>query len=76
LHDVLKKAAEKTGVDEHVVICRYTRTPQAAARMILCFFARELGFPTIETGNIQQAAVSHAARKGAEIAHEDKIEWA
>jgi putative transposase len=79
LHDVLKKAAEKTGVDEAMVLCRSTRTPQAAARMILCFFARELGFPTIETGNflgIQQAAVSHAARKGAELAREEKIEWA
>jgi hypothetical protein len=61
-------------VDEAMVLCQSKRTPAAAARMILCFFARELGFPTIETGNflgIQQAAVSHAARKGAELAREE-----
>jgi hypothetical protein len=54
------------------------KTPQAAARMIFCFFARELGFPTIETGKylgIQQAAVSKAARKGAVIAEKERIKW-
>jgi putative transposase len=78
LKDVLKRTAEKTGVDAKMILCRSKRTPHSSARMIFCFFARELGFPTIETGTflgIQQAAVSNAARKGAELAKEEKIEW-
>ena len=46
------------------------------ARMIFCFLAWELGFPTLETGiflGIQQAAVSNAARIGASLAIERGI---
>jgi hypothetical protein len=52
--------------------------PQTKARMVFCFFARNLGFPTRETGlflGIQQAAVSNAARKGLELAGKMKVMW-
>ena len=78
LKDVLKRTAEKTGVEEGMIQRQSKRTPRAAARMIFCFFARELGFPTVDTGDflgIQQAAVSHAARKGAELAKKGRIKW-
>jgi REP element-mobilizing transposase RayT len=78
LDDVLKKTARKMGVEAHLIRQRSKRTPQADARMIFCFLARELGFPTLETGNflgIQQAAVSNAARTGAVLAKEQGIGW-
>ena len=78
LDDVLKKTAEKTGVEEQQIMCRSKRTPQAEARMVFCFLARELGFPTLITGKflgIQQAAVSNAARKGAVLAKDGNIAW-
>jgi REP element-mobilizing transposase RayT len=79
LRDVVKETARKTGVEAEMIVCRSKGTPQAAARMIFCFLSRELGFPTLEIGNflgIQQAAVSNAARKGAELAKKRKITWA
>ena len=78
LNDVLKVTAEETGIDARLILHQSKRTPQAKARMIFCFRARELGFPTLETGNflgIQQAAVSHAARQGAALTKKDKLEW-
>jgi Transposase and inactivated derivatives len=78
LKDVLRATARKTEVEEKLILCKSKRTPQAAARMIFCFLARELGFPTIETGNflgIQQAAISNAARNGAVLAQKLKITW-
>jgi putative transposase len=78
LEDVLKKTARKTEVNEKLILCKSKRTPQAAARMIFCYLARELGFPTRETGTflgVQQAAVSNAARYGAVLAHKQKICW-
>jgi putative transposase len=78
LNDVLKVTAEETGIDVRLILHHSKRTPQAKARMIFCFRARELGFPTLETGNflgIQQAAVSHAAHQGAALAKKDKLEW-
>ena len=78
LNDVLKETARKTGVEAELILCRSKRTPHAAARMIFCFLAGELGFPTLGTGNflgIQQAAVSNSARKGAALAKLRRITW-
>jgi REP element-mobilizing transposase RayT len=78
LNDVLKETARKSGVEAELILCRSKRTLHAAARMIFCFLAGELGFPTIETGNflgIQQAAVSNSARRGAALAKIRKINW-
>ena len=78
LNDVLKATAEKTAIDENLILLQSKRTPSANARKIFCFFARALGFPTLETGNflgIQQAAVSNAAREGAVLAKKMKIVW-
>ena len=78
LKDVLKATARKTDVEEKLILHKSKRTPHAEARMVFCFRARELGFPTRETGNflgIQQAAVSNAARKGAVLAQKRKISW-
>ena len=78
LDDVLSATAAKTNVDARLILQRSKGTPHSAARMIFCFIARELGFPTRETGvflGIQQAAVSNAARKGAAIAQKRKIVW-
>jgi hypothetical protein len=46
--------------------------------MIFCFLERELGFPTLETGNIlgiRLAVVSNAARIWAVLAKEQGIVW-
>jgi chromosomal replication initiation ATPase DnaA len=78
LDDVLKATSRKTGVGAHLIRQKSKRTPQAEARMIFCFLARELGFPTLETGSflgIQQAAVSNAARTGAVLAKKRGIGW-
>jgi hypothetical protein len=78
LGDVLTATARKTDVDEELILCKSKRTPQSAARMIFCYRARDLGFPTRETGNflgIQQAAVSLAARQGALLVKKRKITW-
>jgi len=78
LNDVLKATAKETGIDARLILHQSKRTPQAKARMIFCFRARELGFPTLETGNflgIQQAAVSNASRQGAILAKNDILDW-
>jgi len=78
LKDVLTVTAEEMGIDEQLILHQSKRTPQANARMIFCYLARELGFPTRETGDflsIRQAAVSHAARHGAVIAKKENIKW-
>jgi hypothetical protein len=78
LNDVLKVTSNETGIDKHLILHQSKRTLQAKAHMIFCFRARELGFPTRETGiflDIQQAAVSNAARRGAIFAKEDNIVW-
>jgi hypothetical protein len=59
------------------ILRRFGKTVKKA-QMIFCFLARELGFPTRETGDflgIQQAAVSNTARTGATIAKKLKISW-
>jgi hypothetical protein len=48
----------------------------ADARKIFCYLAHAAGFPTLDIGNflgIQQAAVSHASRKGASLAEKLSI---
>jgi putative transposase len=78
LNDVLMVTARQMRVDENLILEKSKRTPQAKARMVFCFFAKRLGFSTMETGNflgIQQAAVSNAARKGAVIAKQENISW-
>jgi hypothetical protein len=66
--DVLRGTARLMGIEPKLCLNKSNKTPQA--RKIFCRFAGEFGFPTIDTGNfldIQQAAVSNAARKGADI---------
>jgi putative transposase len=78
LNDVLKITAEKMGVAENLILLQSKRMPQTKARMVFCFFARNLGFPTRETGmflGIQQAAVSNAARKGLAFVEKMKMVW-
>jgi hypothetical protein len=78
LEDVLRATAMKTDVDSGLILCKSKGTPHSSARMVFCFLAGGLGFPTRETGNflgIQQAAVTNAARKGALIAKKLKIAW-
>jgi putative transposase len=78
LAEVLAATARKTDIAENLILRRSKRTPHSEARMIFCYLARELGFPTRETGNflgIQQAAVSNAARQGATLAKRRNIGW-
>jgi hypothetical protein len=78
LDDVLKETAKLMEIDHRLILKRSKRTPQASARMLFCFFARQLGFPTRETGNylgIQQAAVTNAARQGSAIAQKNNFSW-
>jgi putative transposase len=78
LKDVLRGVCCKMEVGEHEVLTRSTRSIQAEARKVFCYFAGSLGFPTIETGRflgIGQAAVSHAARKGKKITDQKKMTW-
>jgi putative transposase len=78
LKDVLQMICRRIGIGEHEMMARSTRSIQAEARMVFCYFASSLEFPTIETGRflgIGQAAVSHAARKGKKIADQRKLDW-
>jgi hypothetical protein len=64
--------------DENLILFRSKRTQQVKARMMFCFLARELGFPTHATGEflgIQQAAVSNSVHNGATIAKRLKTSW-
>ena len=78
LETVLSETAKRTAVEARSILRRSWGTPAASARMIFCFFARELGFPTRDIGKflgIQQAAASNAARGGAALAAERGIRW-
>ncbi len=76
LEDLLKKVSQKMDVSEELILRRSKRTRQVDARMVFCYVAGMLGFPTRETGaflGIQQAAVTNAGRKGERIVKERDI---
>jgi hypothetical protein len=78
LNQVLAVTARKTNVDAKSILRRSCGTLGSEAGMFSCFLARELCLPSRETGTflrIQQAAVSHTARKGALLAEARKIRW-
>jgi hypothetical protein len=78
LEDVLRGTAGLMGIEPKLCLNKSKRTPQAQARKIFCHFAGEFGFSTIDTGNfldIQQAAVSNVARKGADIVKQCGLFW-
>jgi REP element-mobilizing transposase RayT len=76
LEDLLRKVSSEMGVPEELIKRRSKGTPQVAARMIFCYLAVHYGFLTREIGvvlGIQQAAVSHAARKGERLIKEHDV---
>jgi hypothetical protein len=70
--DVLAKAiSKKIEIDDAFLRFPSKKTPIADAQKIFCLFASTAGFPSLEIGyflGIQQAAVSHATRKGVPLA--------
>lgn len=76
LEDVLNKVSRKMKVTPESIMQQSKRTRQAEARMVFCYVARSLDFPTKEIGtflSIQQAAVSNAGRKGEKIARDEDL---
>jgi chromosomal replication initiation ATPase DnaA len=76
LEDVSKALSVKMKIDDTQMLNPSKRTVYADARKIFCYLAHAAGFPTLDIGNflgIQQAAVSHASRKGASLAEKLSI---
>jgi hypothetical protein len=71
LEELSKSLSVEMKIDNALMHYPSKKTVYADARKIFCHLARAVGFPTLDIGNflgIQQAAVSHAARKGAALA--------
>jgi hypothetical protein len=78
LDNLANLVAGKLDLDARQILLSSKRTLQTEARMVFCFLARQLGFPSIETGKylgIGQAAVSCAARKGELLSQKHDIFW-
>lgn len=76
LEELLRKVSSEMQVSGELIKRRSKSTRQVAARMIFCYLAVHYGFLTREIGavlGIQQAAVSHAARKGERIIKEYQV---
>ena len=76
LKRVASHTAQLFGTKPELITRTSKRTVHADARKVFCFFARQLQFPTRETGDflgIQPAAVSLSAHKGEEVARSKGI---
>jgi len=76
LDDLAKAISKKMEIDDVLIRFPSKKTPYADARKIFCLLASTAGFPSLEIGyflGIQQAAVSHAARKGVPLAAQKGI---